>query len=297
MRYYREPGFPAVAAYVNRATYLLGEGRPAAQIGLYIPSSSFWLADPARSRELNHTLLVTAHELIEHQRDFDFVDEQALSSSVLSVKKGELVNLSGQGYRAIIVPPSLAISHAALAKLRAFAAAGGKVIFLGAPPALVVGKNFLNATGPADISWAALHETAITIGPATAPVSQSNGVSSDDDPAPDTANVLITPRVLAALPAPDLALSAASPLVSYNHRRLRDADVYFIFNSSKSPARLEATLAGSGAAQVWDANTGRISALAGAMPAKGVVRVPLELAPWATTIIVIGSAPATVAIN
>lgn len=263
-RYFREPGFPATAAYVNRLSYLLGTGRPAAQIGLYIPSSSFWLADPTQAAELNKNFLALAHSLIEHQRDFDFVDEQALAS-VLTPRGAELVNLGGQGYRAIIVPPALAISKAALAKLRAFAAAGGKVIFIGAAPALVADKTFFHAAGAPDLSWAALHEQTIAI----------------------------TPTVLAALPAPDVTLSAAAPLVSYTHRRLRDADLYFIFNSGDDPVALDATLTGRGAVQIWDADTGKIAALAGANATGASVRVPLTLAPWATTTLVIGgNAPA-----
>jgi hypothetical protein len=261
-RYFRDPGFPAVAGYVNRLSYLLGAGRPAANIGLYIPSSSFWLADSATGTRLNKNLLDLAHQLIEHQRDFDFVDEQALSS-VLKLKGGELVNLSNQGYRAIIVPPSLVISKTALAQLRAFASAGGTVIFIGEAPALVSDKNFLHATGPADISWATMTETTIAV----------------------------TPAVLDRLPKPDVALDQASPLISYTHRRLRDADVYFIFNSGDAKASLHASLAGTGTAQTWDANTGKISLLPGAAPSAGAVRIPLDLEPWTTTVVVVGNAP------
>jgi hypothetical protein len=262
-RYFREPGFPAVAAYVNRLSYLLGAGRPAAQIGLYIPSSSFWLADPQMAAELNNNFLALAHQLIEHQRDFDFVDEQALST-VLTPRGAELVNLSGQGYRAIIVPPALAISRVALERLRAFSASGGRVIFIGAPPRSVVDQTFLQAGSPPDVSWAALHEVTIAI----------------------------TPAVLAALPAPDVTLSASAPLLSYTHRKLRDADVYFIFNSADDPVALDATLAGRGAVQAWDAATGKIASAGASTSTKDGVRVPLSLAPWATVALMVGgSAP------
>ena len=89
--FYGDPGFPAVAAYVNRVCYLLGEGRPAAQIGVYIPSSSFWFNDTAA----NTAFLAIVHQLLQHQRDLDFVDEYALSKS-LKLQGKELVNLSGQ---------------------------------------------------------------------------------------------------------------------------------------------------------------------------------------------------------
>jgi hypothetical protein len=253
---------------VNRVSWLLGEGRPAAQIGLYVPSSSFWLGNAAAAREINQSLLALAHQLIEQQRDFDFVDEQALSS-VLERKGNELVNLSGQGYRAIIVPPSLAISRAALDRLRAFAAAGGRVIFIGDPPALVADKTFLHARGPADIAWATMHESTVAI----------------------------TPAVLGRLPPPDFVLDRASPLIAYNHRRFRDGDAYFIFNSSDEKASLRATLAGKGFAQLWNAETGTIAPLTATLPANGSVGVQLELEPWSTAIIVVGARPANAASN
>ncbi len=262
-RYYHDPGFPAVAAYVNRTCYLLGEGRPAAQIGLYIPSSSFWIADAATAQEINTNLLALAHQLIQDQRDFDFVDEQALSS-VLKLRGKELVNLSGQGYRAIVVPPVAVISRAALDRLHAFAAAGGRVIFIGQAPPLVAGRNFLTATGPADISWATFNEPTVAV----------------------------TAAVLGHLPRSDVVLNPVSPLVSYNHRRLRDADLYFIFNSGDNQVSLHATLAGTGSAQIWDASTGRILPLAVESRTGDTVTVPLELEPWSTAIVMIGKKPA-----
>jgi hypothetical protein len=259
-RYFREPEFPATAAYVNRLSYLLGAGRPAAEIGLYIPSSSFWLGSPQQTKEINDSLLALGHQLIEHQRDFDYIDEQALSS-LLKLDNDRLVNLSGQGYRAIIVPPTLAISRASLKQLRKFAAAGGHVIFIGAAPALVTDNNFLHASGPADLSWATLRE----------------------------ANVAITPAVLAALPPPDVSLETAAPLVSYTHRRLRDADVYFIFNSGDEKVAQHLSLIGQGTVQTWDPNTGKITPLADTtVSSKGSLRVPVEIAPWSTTTLVVG---------
>ena len=127
--FYGDPGFPTLSAHVNRLCYLLGEGRPAAQVGVYIPSSSFWFND----RAANTAFLALVHQLLQHQRDLDFVDEYALAKT-LKLQGPALVNLSGQGYRAILVPPVTAISQAALDNLQAFSKAGGKVIFFGSTP-------------------------------------------------------------------------------------------------------------------------------------------------------------------
>jgi hypothetical protein len=254
--FYGDPGFPAVATYVNRLCYLLGEGRPAAQIGVYIPSSSFWFNDSAA----NTAFLAIVHQLFQHQRDLDFVDEYALSKT-LKLQGRELVNQSGQAYRAMLIPPADAISKAALDHLHDFAKAGGKVIFFGNAPKLVMDKNFLTATGPADISWATLEAARE-----------------------------ITPQVLAALPAPDVATDQPTLWLKYNHRRLKDADLYFFFNEGMEPLSLKTTVTNSGPArqaQEWDAMTGKIGPWAGATFTDGKTTLPLELQPWATKIVVI----------
>jgi len=52
----------------------------------------------------------------------------------------------------VIIPSVVAISQAALDRLRAFAQGGGTVISLGRAPALVVGQTFLHARGPAQLT-------------------------------------------------------------------------------------------------------------------------------------------------
>ncbi len=56
--------------------------------------------------------------------------EQALST-VMKLEDARFVNLSGQAYEAILLPSISVISKTALDQLKAFAAAGGKVVFLG----------------------------------------------------------------------------------------------------------------------------------------------------------------------
>ena len=257
-RFYSDPGFLPLSAHVNRLSYLMGEGRPAAQVGVYIPSSSFWFNDSAADVSFRGIV----HELMQHQRDLDFVDEYALSKT-LKLQGGELINQSGQAYRAILIPPVDAISKAALDNLRAFAKAGGKVIFFGNAPKLVMDKNFLTATGPADISWAVLM-----------PGSE------------------ITPQVLAAMPAPDVTTDQPTTWLKYNHRRLKNADVYFFFNEGEQPLSLKTTVQSSGTAskaELWDTVSGKITPWAGATIAGGktTTTLPLDLPAWGTKLVVI----------
>ena len=265
-RYISDPKFPALAAYTNRTTYVLTQGRPAAQIGVYIPSSSFWFGDSGT----NKAFLAIVHSLLQHQRDLDFVDEYALTTS-LRLQGDQLINLSGQGYRAIVIPPVVAISQAAIDRLKAFAASGGKVIFVGGAPKLVMDRNFLSAAPPGDLGWAVV------------------------EPAAE-----VTANVLAALPEPDVALDQAAPGLKYLHRHLKDGEVYFFFNEGDGPLNLNATVAAgqtASSAQTWDGNTGLIEALSGASFAQGKATLPLSLDSWGTQLVVVLGAPAAMAAN
>jgi hypothetical protein len=246
---------------VNRTTYLLAQGRPAAQIGVYIPSSSFWFGDTA----VNRSFLAIVHALLEHQRDVDFVDDFSIAQR-MELRGAELVNRSGQSYRAIIVPPAVALSKAALDRLHAFATAGGKVIFLGGLPQLVVDKNFLSATAPSRLDWAMVESTAE-----------------------------VTPAVLDALPSSDVSLDQPTSALKYNHRHVRDGEIYFFFNEGENAVNAKATIATGnkpGArVEQWDANSGKIEPLAGAADSGHGISVPLSLAPWATKLVMIVAGP------
>ena len=91
-------------------------------------------------KTVNPSFVALVHALLEAQRDVDFIDDGSLAKT-LKIKGGALVNLSGQSYRAILVPPAVAISQAALDKLKAFAKAGGKVFFLGGVPQIVISTS------------------------------------------------------------------------------------------------------------------------------------------------------------
>jgi len=237
-------------------------GRPAAQVALYHPANSMWLGDEQADRSTTKL----SKQLLEHQIDFDYFDEQSLSS-VATLESGAFRNLSGQVYRAVIVPSSTVISRAGLDRLRAMAAAGGKVIFAGVTPTMVVERTFLEAREKPDLGFATLVE-----------------------PSGD-----ITARVVAALPKPDVTLDSPCPALKYTHRAWSDADLYFFFNEGAQPQSRTVTVAGHGQPQVWDAGTGEIHLMTGATAGADSLRLPLVLAPYEAKIVVIGAVPEKVA--
>ena len=242
-----DPGFPALAAYVRRASYLLSRGRPAADLALYYPTMSLWLGDEGADAAAWRAV----RALLERQRGVDLVDDDSLAEG-----EGPLCNGFGEPYRAVLVPPTRAISRAALERLRESSAAGQEVAVLGPAPALVVTRTFRDARGPADVSWAR-----------SAP---------EEDPA----------RVL---PAGDVALDRPAPGIVVHHRRWAGAECYMILNELNEPARCTAHLAGALPARTWDARTGEVRDLPEATREGTAVRLPLRLAPWEARIVVLGA--------
>ena len=251
------PAATQMCWYAGRAQYLMAVGRPAAQVALYHPTDSMWMGD----QECDAATVKLVTQLMEQQIDFDHIDADALATDC-TLEGGGLKNLSGQVYRAVVVPSSTVIQKKMLDRLRAFAAAGGKVVFVGRTPTMVVDKTFLKPEpGAPDLSFATLEP-----------------------------NEAITPKVVAALPKPDVKLDSACAPVKYMHRSLKDGEVYFFFNESAQNQSRNVTLAGTGQVQIWDPTTGKIGPLAGAANAQGSVTVPLALAAQETRFLVIGPA-------
>jgi hypothetical protein len=251
------PQAAMVAWYTNRGGYLMAIGRPAAQVGLYHPGNSIWMGD----QETDRSTTKLGWQLFEHQVDWDYFDEQSLSS-VATIENGGFKNRSGQVYKAIIFPSMTVITRSGLERLKAFVKAGGKAIFVGKTPGLIVDRTFLNAKDVPDLSFATLIEP------------------SDD----------ITARVLAALPKPDVKLDAGFPRLTYTHRSWRDAEMYFFFNESNQAESRVATVAGNGQAQAWDLATGEIHPLSATADGDSV-RFPLVLGPYEAKVVVIGPLP------
>lgn len=242
--------FPQVAQYSNRVSYLLSNGKPAASIAVYYPTDSEWLGD----QKADSSALELCRMLLENQRDFDFVDDNAITN-VLAPKGSGLQNLSGQIYHAILIPSVTAMPKAVLDKLKRFAVSGGKVVFT-KKPSLIVEQTFRNAGSDYDFSWA-ISETG--------------------------------KQVFQYLPQPDFILEKTTPEIKYNHRSFTDGELYFVFNEGNTVVESDVTLSGKGKVQLWNAISGEIKTIEQTKSTGQFVRVHLNIAPWETKIIVISN--------
>jgi hypothetical protein len=262
------PDSPETAWYTNRGGYLMAIGRPAAQVGLYHPVNTIWLGGQDAT-EADHSTTKLGWQLFEHQVDWDYFDEQSLST-VATLENGGFKNLSGQTYKAIVFPSMTVITRTGLERLREFAKQGGKVIFVGKTPSLILDKSYLEMKEKPDLSFATLIE------------------SSGD----------ITPAVIAALPKPDVKLDSEFLRLTYTHRKFADGDMYFFFNESNKAESRMATIEGHGTVQDWDLATGEIHPiLTSGTKAEGAdsVTIPLLLGPYEAMVIVVGPLPKGIA--
>ncbi|HVS69948.1 MAG TPA: glycosyl hydrolase [Phycisphaerae bacterium] len=263
----QSPG-DATGHYVSRAQHLLALGTPIAKIALFHADDSYWLGGPEAVDE-DATQLKLTTELLEHQRDFDHIDADTLAdsqsfSSIGDYQHAYLLNASGNSYQAVIIPSCTVIQKPVLEKLQAFAKFGGKVIFIGHTPTMVVDKTFLHPeASPPDLSFATLLE-----------------------PTPE-----LTDKVLAALPAPDVKLDQPCPPIKYIHRSLKDGDVYFFFNESDQPQSRNVTLAGAGTPQLWDPSIGQIEPLANFSHTADSTTLPITLQGQESRFIVLSPQP------
>jgi hypothetical protein len=275
----RDPGWPALMQYLQRLTYVMSMGRPAATVALYIPSSSMWLGDAA-----SDTAFVSSERMLaERQIDFDIINQNALAED-LKAGSGFLESMSGNQYRTVIIPSASILTQTELDRLRALAKGGGKVFFLGRTPTLIEGKTMLDARSAtaADFAWATV-ETSAQLPATPTPPAAAPATPPGPQVVPaaiETAlNAVISTRVV-ALDTPDTALKVMT-------RRLKDADVYFFFNEGAQGSSHSVTLKTAGkTVESWDAATGTVSTVV-STAAKGAVTVKLDLKPYETELLTI----------
>ena len=208
--YMEDAAYPALLTYVQRMSYLLSMGRPAAKVALYLPSSSMWLGDAGADA----AFVSTERMLSERQIDFDIVNDDALAKD-LSAGRGTLATASGNRYGTVILPNISLLSQAALDRLRAFANGGGRVLFIGRTPSLISGRTILNARAstPADFSWASVVSGELS--PTPTPPAQPPA----SPPTPQVVPEAIAQAVRHAVLAPDVMLDP-----QIRHCAIRDDD-------------------------------------------------------------------------
>lgn len=281
-----DPQMKPLNDYTNRATYLMSVGVPGARVAVYYPSSSFWLDNQV----VNPDLVNIAQILLRHQKDFDWVDDDAFSEA-LNVVDGTFANLSGQKYSTLIIPSCDAIGAKAWAQIEKFAAQGGKVLFWGRKPTMLIEKSFMTPKSVPDapdwfyepsVSWTSTVAAAMPVAELSliAPPTPAFGGQRPVGGARPTQAA--RPAANARPGAPVIEDNLQD--IRYTRRILNDGDFYFIFNEGEKECSFKVEFDGKGTLKLWDATTGEIHPIEAELVG-GKARIDLKLAPWESKII------------
>ena len=225
---------PDVTSYLTRMSYLMRQGKPDNDIAVLLPEEDaqarFRPGHVSVSDEMTSLLgpdLVPA--ILDAGYNFDFIDSAA-------------IDREGIHYPVLILPAVERLTLATYRRIEDFARRGGLVIAVRSLPSRAPGFKEAPRDSAAveqisrELFAAGAKNATLIAGPAE------------------------LSRVIGATLPPDVAISPATPTIGFMHRKLPDADVYFVANTDNRAHRFDATFrtARTGA-EWWDPFSGKIT--------------------------------------
>lgn len=249
---------PEVSGYLARMSYLLRQGAPANQVAVLLPNDDVYAINrPGKtslSGEMDHFIQPgLVQQIMDAGHNLDYVDPEAVLRVGLS------------RYPVLVMPNVTRLAPDVLAKLAAYVKAGGKIIAIGATPSLAPGfKDAGRITAQVKRAAAALF----------APGGNVTKIGADAE---------LGGALQAVLPG-DVRLSTAQNRVSFVRRKLADADIYFIANTSNEPVAANVTFRQPRAhATRVDPDSGKLT--------QAALAPALALAPYESVVFVMSDAP------
>ena len=243
---------PEITRYLQRLSFLLRQGKPANDVAIYLPTDDAWAnfkLGKASVDKLMEALLGPAliPQILNAGYNFDFVDDRAIEKN-------------GLPWKLVIVPGIERIPLATLQRLQAYKQSGGLLVATRKLPSRAPGLLEDKTDAP---QIAALARNLF-----------QNFVSDENSLGATLSNLL----------PPDLAVdAAAAPAIGFIHRKLPDADIYFVANTSNQTVQSEVKLrTKTSGAEFWDPFTGQTRSAG--------THFPLHLAPYESRVIVLSPA-------
>jgi hypothetical protein len=258
--------FPLFSRYVQRVSFVLQQGRPVADVALYLPADDVAADTPASSplnlyfgvRDRLHGSHVpefglqnaiqadtpVISSIIQAGYSFDGIDSATLPEA--RVENGRLRRGAGD-YSVVVLPNLKGMPLADIEKLAAFVRSGGFVLATRRLPTQ---------------SWGWTNRAAETrrFRQIVQEMFQPGYGKGRALLVPDERTALV--EALRSCLAPDLALDPPDPAVAFVHRSLPGEDFYFIANLGEKPRVLAPRFRVPGrAVELWDPMTGAITAL------------------------------------
>jgi hypothetical protein len=247
------PVMPAVTSYIGRMSWLLRQGQPANQVAILLPEDDIWSTfSPTHTTvtgALGPHISPLMPPILSAGYNVDFIDAEAVDKVGLGT------------HQILVIPSTDRIPLATLHKITAWAQHGGHVIAIGKLPTLDPEGKPLNAADTA----------AIPLIPDVSKLPEALHNAAPPDFNIDAANE--------GKPAPGDTAGRFDSQVGFIHRKLPNADVYFVANTSNEPVQAFLTLATRfKGGQAWNTDTGAASS---------ITKEPLvDLAPYESRVFV-----------
>ena len=206
----------------ERLSYLLSQGKHRADVAILYPVAPMeaGLGGP----EAVETAFAAAERLYRGGIDLDFIDFESVARAEV---EGAELRVSGERYRALVLPGLRAVRWSTIEKALAFHRAGGLVLAVGALP------EASDKDGGDDPELRAAVKELFGGG--------ERALASPAD----------VPGRIGAAFTRDFAAAAGSP--EFQHRRVGARDVYMVYGLPKGT---ECVFRATGAAELWDPWTG-----------------------------------------
>jgi hypothetical protein len=289
------PYFSHLADYVNRASYVLQQGKPVAEVGLYLPTEDVMADAPPEQLLLNwairdrlssngappefglknalHYESDVVKTIVTNGYAFDGVD--AFTLSAMEVRDGHLCG-GDCNFRVLILPNLTGIDVASLRKIEEFVKQGGVVIATRRLPDICWGLQRREENAAEVRSIVSRIFGAVQHGAAFTERSYGKG------------RALFVGDELGSLREalrrscpPDIHWGEASSEVGFVHRRAPERHFYFIANTSPDPQRLDAEFrTGPCVPELWNLMTGEVEVVPVFEATKNGVRLRFTLGPF-----------------
>ena len=247
---------PQVTGYLSRMSYLMRQGEPANGVAVLLPNDDVYASlvpgKVSLSAEMHrHVTPELTGQILDAGQNLDYVDAE----SILAL---------GVTHPVLVLPHVTRLSPAVLSKLQDYVRGGGRIVAVGTRPSLAPGlQDAKRISGQVVAASNALF------------ASKNVQLVADD--------AAVGAAVKSAL-APDMQLSNDASDVGFVRRKLKDADIYFVANTSNHPVKASARFGSKRAAAAWlDADSGKLTR-ASSTPA-------LDLAPYESRVLVFTDAP------
>jgi hypothetical protein len=246
---------PQVTGYLTRMSWLMRQGEPANQVAVLLPNDDVYASlvpgKVSLSAEMHrHVTPALTAQILDAGQNLDYIDAEAILA--LGVK-----------HPVLVLPHVTRLAPEVVDKLVAYVRGGGHIVAVGDAPSLAPG--WLDAARVS--ATVAAKAKALFASPNVRVVANDDAVGA----------------ALQAVLAPDMKVSAQAADVGFARRKLRDADIYFIANTSNRPVHAQASFGATRKAAAWvDPDSGRMTAAT--LPA------PLDLAPYESRVLVLADA-------